>query len=110
MTRYMIIETRDPHDARDFAWMAELACNLQRNGAATSVVLAENGVFAALRAGETSASALRVLTDAGCEVLADGYALRERGIRDTDLASGVSSVDLNVVVDALEAGFSVLWR
>ncbi len=108
MTRYMIIETRDPHDVRDVEWMAALAANLQRGGASATVMLAENGVFAA-RTG-ASASPLRKLTDAGCQVLADRYALRERGIRDADLAKGVKPVELDAVVDALEAGVSVIWR
>jgi hypothetical protein len=43
-------------------------------------------------------------------VFADRYALRERGIRDADLAKGVKAADLDVVVDALEAGVSVMWR
>jgi hypothetical protein len=108
MTRYMIIETRDPQDVRDVEWMAELAANLQRGGSSATVMLAENGVFAA-RVGAT-ASALRKLTDAGCQVLADRYALRERGIRDVDLAKGVKAAGLDAVVDALEAGVSVMWR
>jgi hypothetical protein len=108
MAHYMIIETRDPQDARDVEWMAELAATLQRNGSTATVMLAENGVFAA-RTG-ASAPALRTLTDAGCQVLADRYALRERGIRDGDLAKGVKAAELDAVVDALEAGVSVMWR
>jgi sulfur transfer complex TusBCD TusB component (DsrH family) len=108
MQYYMIIETRDPQDARDVEWMAELAANLQRSGASATVMLAENGVFAA-RAGAAS-PALRTLTDAGCQVFADRYALRERGIRDGDLAKGVKPTELDAVVDALEAGVSVMWR
>ena len=108
MMRYMIIETRGPHEQRDAQWMAELAANLQRGGAQAAVMLAENGVFAA-RAG-AGAAVLRTLADAGCQVFADRYALRERGIRDAELAKGVKAVDLDVVVDALEAGVSVMWR
>jgi hypothetical protein len=108
MKRYMIVETRDPHEARDVEWMAELALNLARSGAPAALVLAENGVFAG-RAG-ASAPALRKLIDAGCEVFADRYALRERGIRDVDLAKGVKAAELDIVVEALEAGVSVMWR
>jgi intracellular sulfur oxidation DsrE/DsrF family protein len=108
MAHYMIIETRDPHEVRDVEWMAELAANLQRGGSSATVMLAENGVFAA-RAG-AAASALRTLTEAGCQVFADRYALRERGIRDGDLAKGVKAAELDAVLDALEAGVSVMWR
>ena len=108
MKRYMMIETRDPCDVRDVEWMAELAANLQRGGAAATVMLVENGVFAAR--GGASSAVIKTLADAGCEVLADRYALRERGIRDADLAKGVKAADLDAVVDALEAGVSVMWR
>jgi hypothetical protein len=106
--RYMIIETRDPHEARDVDWMANLAADLHRNGGAASVMLADNGVFAA-RAGASS-SALQALADVGCPVFADRYALKERGIGEDDLAPGVTPAEIDVVIDALHAGASVLWR
>lgn len=108
MKRYMIIETRDPHEARDVDWMANLAADLHRKGASASVMLAENGVFAA-RAGGASPS-LQVLADVGCPVFADRYALQERGIPESDLAPGVTPAELDLVIDALNAGASVLWR
>lgn len=108
MKHYMIIETRDPHESRDVDWMAELTARLRKGGASATVMLAENGVFAA-RAG-ASATALRTLAEAGCTVLADRYALRERGIRESDLARAVKPADLDEVVNAMEAGASVMWR
>jgi len=108
MTRYMIVETRDAHEARDVAWMADLAANLQRNGPAAAVMLAENAVFAARAS--AIAPTVRTLAEAGCQVFADRYALRERGIRDAELAKGVKPADLDVVLDALETGASVMWR
>jgi sulfur transfer complex TusBCD TusB component (DsrH family) len=108
MKRYMIIETRDPHESRDAEWLAGLAADLKRSGADASVLLAENGVFAARVGGANPV--LQRLTEAGCRIIADRYALRERGVRDEDLQAGVKAVELDVVVDALEAGVSVIWR
>jgi hypothetical protein len=104
----MIIETRDPQEARDVDWVAGLAADLHRQGATASVMLVENGVFAA-RAG-AAAPSLQVLTDVGCPVFADRYALEERGIKDTELAPGVTPGELDLIIDALNAGASVLWR
>jgi hypothetical protein len=105
--RYMIIETRDPEDARDADWVAAMASDLRRNGEAASVLLAENGVLAA-RAG--AASPLQDLTDAGCPVFADRFALKARGINEKDLAPGVTPAELDLVIDALNAGAAVVWR
>jgi hypothetical protein len=107
MKRYMIVETRDPLEA-DANWSAELAAALKRNGADASILLADNGVFAA-RAG-AHAVALAAAIKSGCTIMADRYALRERGIRESDLMRGVSAIELDAVVDALEAGANVMWR
>jgi intracellular sulfur oxidation DsrE/DsrF family protein len=108
MKSYIIVETRDPFEQRDTEWLAALAAGLKRDGARPVVMLAENGVFAA-RAAAASAS-LQTLTQAGVEVFADRFALRERGIRDGELASGVKAADLDLVVDQLEAGAIAMFR
>ncbi len=108
MKDIMVVETRDLIEVRDVEWGAGLLANAQSSGSTTCMMLAENGVFAARK--EALASCLRPLIDDGVTVLADRFALRERGIPETDLARGVAPADLSVVVDWLEAGASVLWR
>lgn len=108
MKRYLIVETRDPTDSRDHDWMVGLAAGLNQAGAPATVLLAENGVFAA-RNGAV-AEALQAALKTGCTILADRYALRERGIREGDLVQGVKVVEIDVVLDALEAGAAVMWR
>ena len=108
MKHYMIVETRDPFEQHDTEWLAVLAAGLKRGGAKSAVMLAENGVFAARAS--AAAAPLQTLTRAGVDVFADRFALRERGIRDAELALGVKPADLDLVVDQLEAGAIVMFR
>ena len=50
------------------------------------------------------------LLDAGVEILADDFALSERGILDGSLAAGVQPASLEIVVDHLAAGRKVTWH
>lgn len=108
MKPMLIVETRDPVEARDTEWMAGLAAAHRRNGHSTRVLLAENGVFAA-RAG-ASGNALPALLKGGVEVFADRFALVERGIRERDLAPGVKPAEIELVLAQMEAGGLVMWR
>ena len=108
MKSMMIVETRDPLECRDVEWSAALLSGLRKADVACTLMLAENGVLAA-RAAARSAL-LSGLVDGGVEVLADRFALAERGIADSDLAAGVAGVDLGVVIDRLAAGGAVIWR
>lgn len=107
MTRYLLIETRDPHESRDADWTIELAAELARD-ADVSVMLTENGVFAA-RAGCESALA-GTLRKKGVRLIADADALRERGIAETDLHKDIEVAAIGIVADALMDGVAVTWR
>jgi len=108
MKHYMIIETRDPVECRDVQWTAALAADLKKSGAEATLMLADNGVFAAREGAE--AEGLRLALAAGCKVLAERYALRERGIRETDLTRGVVATELETIIDAMKAGALIMWR
>jgi hypothetical protein len=104
----MIVETRDPFAVRDVEWTAGLLAAMRRAGRRCTLVLAENGVLGARNA--AGAPFLSGLVDAGVEILADRFALRERGIAEDALAAGIAAADLDVVVDRLAAGGTVVWR
>ena len=104
----MVVETRDPFAVRDVEWTAGLLAALRQSGTPCTLVLAENGVLGA-RAGATPPG-LAGLAETGVLILADRFALRERGIEDDELAAGISPTELDVVVDRLAAGGRVLWR
>ena len=108
MKNMAIVETRDPVEVRDVEWSADLLARTRRAGGASTLMLAENGVLAA-RASAPATFLIRLMGQ-GVDVVADRFALAERGIAEADLAPGISGADLGVVVDWLAAGDHVLWR
>ena len=106
MAEYLLIESRDPFESNDVRYYYELASGLSKARNQVTVFLVQNGVLAARPA--ANAPALRALVKAGVKVLADDFALQERGI--TKLAAGVKSAPIDVVVDHLEAGHKTLWH
>jgi hypothetical protein len=104
----MIVETRDPFAVRDVEWTAGLLAGMRETGRGCTLMLCENGVLAARES--ALASCLSGLADAGVEILADRFALRERGIPEDRLGPGISGADLDVVIDRLAAGGTVVWR
>ena len=108
MKAMVIVETRDPIAVGDVEWSADLLARTRQAGRASTLMLAENGVLGARAS--APAPILRQLIGQGVDVLADRFALAERGIAEADLAPGITSADLGVVVDWLAAGDHVLWR
>ena len=108
MKDMVIVETRDPIEVRDVEWSAELLAGTRQAGRASTLILAENGVLGARAS--APAPFLRRLVEQGVGILADRFALAERGIDEADLAPGIAGADLGVVVDHLVAGDRVLWR
>ena len=78
MADYLLIESRDPFASNDVANYYELAADLVSEGNDVVLFLVENGVLPA-RAGARS-DPLSALLRSGVKVLADDFALRERGI------------------------------
>lgn len=107
MKDLMIVETRDPIAQGDVAWMGSLAVAMRRDGVDTTVFLAENGVLGARRG---APSTVEDWIQAGVTVVADRFALRERGISDANLLPGVASAELDLVLERLAGGASVIWR
>jgi len=106
MGAYLLIESRDPFESNDVAYYYELARGLAEAKNEVTVLLVQNAVLAARPAAQSPA--LRTLIKAGVKVLADDFALAERGI--TKLADGVTTAPIDVVVDHLEAGHKALWH
>ena len=105
MKKYLLIETRDPFESED-CW--DLAAQLAREGNTVTLFLAQNGVMPARRCSQSER--LTKLADAGVEVLADDFSLRERGIAADRLCRGVRPAPIDVVVDQLAEGRKALWH
>jgi len=105
--KYVLIESRDPFDSNEVQHNYALAIDLAAAGEETTLFLVQNGVFAA-RSGAKNDS-LRALLDNGVNVICDEFALRERGIYGEDIASGVATGPLDIIVEQLESGARTIW-
>jgi hypothetical protein len=71
-----------------------------------TLFLVQNAVLAARPSAQ--APQLRALVGTGIKILAEDFALKERGI--TKLRDGVQIAPIEIVVDHLEAGHKTLWH
>jgi hypothetical protein len=108
MTRYLLIESRDPFESTGFAHRCELALALRADGAEVTVFLVENGVL-----GARAAARLRdveKLARSGVHLLADEFALRERGVGPDEIAAAIRPAPLDQLVGQLVAGAKAIWN
>jgi hypothetical protein len=108
MARYLVIESRDPFASSEARHGYALAADLARRGETVTVFLVQNGVLPA-RAGADMPELVAAM-QAGVDVLADEFSLRERGIPAARLVPGVRPAPIDVIVDELEAGRKALWH
>jgi predicted peroxiredoxin len=108
MAKYLLIESRDPFENNIVARQYDLAVNLVKEGNEVTLFLVQNGVLPA-RPGKYS-PLLTNTAEAGVEVLADEFSLRERGIAAGKLAEGVRAAPLSIVIDQLAEGRKALWH
>ena len=108
MSKYLLIESRDPFDSRSFQKHCELAASLAKGGAEVTVFLVENAVLAARAAAD--ARDLHELGRRGVTLLADEFALRERGITAAQLSHDVRPAALTALVAELGNGTKAIWN
>ena len=108
MPSYVLIESRDPFDSNETRFCSDLAQELAAAKNNVTLFLVQNGVLPA-RPGALS-SDLTKLAQAGVRVLADSFSLKERGIEERRLVTGVAAAPLDFVVDALAEGARVIWH
>jgi predicted peroxiredoxin len=106
MVGYLLIESRDPFESNDVGYYYALARGLVEAGNQVTLFLVQNAVLAARPSAQ--APQLQALIGSGIKVLADDFALKERGI--TKLLDGVEIAPIETVVDHLEAGHKTLWH
>jgi hypothetical protein len=107
MSRYLLIASQDPFESITARRFLELGTQLAAAQHTVTVVLVENAVLGAREA--AAASWLAGLRGAGARVLADDFALRERGIAQGALAAGVLPTPIDFVIDELLTGARALW-
>ena len=107
MSKYLLIESRDPFEVSDVAYFYDLAGALAKDTEVT-LFLVQNGVLPARQSAKSGR--LTKLAKAGVQVLADEFSLRERGIPANRLADGVQPAALDVVINQLAEGRKALWH
>jgi predicted peroxiredoxin len=106
MAGYLLIESRDPFESNDVSYYCDLARGLVEAGNQVTLFLVQNAVLAVRPS--VRSQALRSLIDSGVKVLADDFALRQRGI--DKLLDGVEIAAIETVVDHMETGHRMLWH
>ncbi len=107
MAKYLLIASRDTYDSNDVSRYYELAKGLKQEGNDVTLFLVQNGVLSARQASQSNG--LTDVANAGVQVLADDFSLRERGIGTDRLVSGVAPAPLDTVIDAMADGSKMLW-
>lgn len=109
MKSYVFIESRDPFESRDTAFLIDTAAALKRRGSDVAVFLVQNGVLAARR--RAQAPHLDELSGAGVTLLADEFSLAERGIGGGELRPGVRAAGIGELVEMLlREGAKAVWH
>jgi predicted peroxiredoxin len=108
MASYLLIESRDTFGTGELAFSHDLARRLAGAGNRVTLFLVQNGVMPA-RAGAL-APQFSELAQAGIEVFADDFSLRERGITADRLQPGVKPSALDLVIDRLAEGAKAIWH
>jgi predicted peroxiredoxin len=107
MASYLLFESADPFQSAEVPRHCDLAAGLSAEGNEVTLFLVQNAVFGARRGAR--AEPFSRLAGAGVRVLADEFALRERGIDGARLAPGVTAAPLELAVDELAGGCKALW-
>jgi sulfur transfer complex TusBCD TusB component (DsrH family) len=109
MTEYVFIESRDPFESRDTQFVEETALELRQLGHGVTVFLVQNGVLAARK--NARHAYLERLQQAGINLLADDFSLRERGIRPAELRASIQSSTIETLVETLaQASTKAIWH
>ena len=110
MSSYLFIESRDPFESRDVEEGYRLIAELAAEETPVTLFLVQNGVLACRQ--DADVRRLTALaTTPGVALLADMFALQERGIAPDTLRPGVQTVDIETLVDLLMTdGQKAIWH
>jgi hypothetical protein len=107
MAKYLLIESRNPWESGDVAYLYGLARDLAGSDNEVTLFLVQNGVMPVRKGAKDSG--LAELTGK-LTILADGFSLRERAIGPEALIAGVAVSDVDAVVDLLASGAKAIWH
>jgi hypothetical protein len=108
LAKYLFIESRDSFASSDVVFSYDLARRLAAGGNQVTLYLVQNGVLPT-RAGARDPGFAKLI-QAGVELLADDFSLRERGISAARLQPGIKPSSLDIVIDRLADGSKAIWH
>jgi sulfur relay (sulfurtransferase) DsrF/TusC family protein len=109
MTSYLFIESRDPFESADSAFIVETAAALKQRDSEVVVFLVQNGVLAVRQ--NARSPQLSLLVEAGITLLADDFSLAERGILASEIIPAVQQASIDSLVDLLVRGNTkAIWH
>ena len=108
MTHYLILESRDPYDSADWINIQQTVINLKKNGNDVTLFLLQNGVLPA-RKGTKFEQHFADLKTLEIDVLADFFALQERGIKHISKSVKKSNLD-RLIQLCLTANTKTIWH
>lgn len=108
MTHYIILESRDPYDSVDWINLQDVVMDLRESGNEVTLFLLQNGVLPA-RKGTDYEHYFASLKPLGIRVLADFFALQERGIHE--ISKNVEKTNLEQLVQlCMSADTKTIWH
>ena len=109
MAKYLLIESKSPLEGGEYSF--EVGRQLREQQHDVTVYLLQDAVFAARTSMPAGQRLLRDAEKHGLSLLADGVALRERGIGGGHVAKGVRVSDMNELVDLLmDRSDKAIWH
>jgi sulfur relay (sulfurtransferase) complex TusBCD TusD component (DsrE family) len=110
MSRYVLVESRDPFESRDVPYFYGLAADLAAKGEQVTLFLVQNGALASRK--DAKGNPLDGVLERKVEVLVDSFSLKERGIQDSERHPSVQPSSIDDFVDQVMAkeGTKVLWH
>ena len=111
MSNYVLIESRDPFEYGDARHLYNLAGDLAGRGNSVTLFLVQNGVLTTRPGVKDNPLDNLSRQSPSVSVLADDFSLRERGISQSTMVSGVSVSSVDNLVDLLaQEGTKVVWH
>jgi hypothetical protein len=108
LSKYLLIESRDPWGSGESRYFYDLAVELAARGHGVVLFLVQDGVLS-VRKGSSSTLVQKAI-DARVRVLLDDFSLRERGIDDGERTSGTAVSNVGALVDLLAEGRKTMWH
>ena len=110
MTKYLLIESRDPFESRESENFLEMVGRFAENGDQVVLFLIQNGVFA-LRKGSMFTGKMKELLKSKVQILADSFSLEERSIQERERLEQVTLSNVDEILELLfEPGTKTIWH